>query len=226
MEQYQNPLFTIDNVLFTVAQGELKVLLVKRAIEPFIEQWSLPGGFVDPQLDANVEACARRKLQEKTGVAPSYLEQLKVFSGHKRDPRGFAVTLAFYALMGEQAAQSHIDTVHDAKWLPVHQLMNYQLAFDHQAIIAEAVARLKQKALYSLVPVYCLPEQFTVTELMTVIEAIIERPIQRKSLMRRIEASDMFVAVDEKVSTGKRPAQLYQLKPDADIYLFERNLAD
>ena len=226
MEQYQNPLFTIDSVLFTVAQSELKVLLVKRAIAPFVDHWSLPGGFVDPLQDASVEACAMRKLQQKTGVAPSYLEQLKVFSGHERDPRGFAVTLAFYALIGEQATDSQIDTVQDAQWLPVKELEQHALAFDHQQIIAEAVARLKQKALYSLVPVYCLAPQFTVTELMQVIEAIIERPIQRKSLMRRIEASNMFETVDEKVSTGKRPAQLYQLKPDADIYLFERNLGE
>lgn len=225
MNTFENPLFTIDNVLFTVHQGVLKVLLTRRAIEPFIGDWALPGGYVDVKRDTSVEATALRKLREKTGVNPGYLEQLKVFSGRDRDPRGFSVTLAYYALIGYQDAASHIETVSEADWVPVQALQNYQLSYDHADIVLEAAERLKQKALYSLVPVYCLSELFTISELKAVIEAIIQKPIQRKSLIRRVEASGMFEELQEKAATGKRPAQLYRVKEGAEIYHFERNLS-
>ena len=199
--------------------------MVKRAIEPFKGHWSLPGGYVDLDKDTNVEATALRKLKDKTGVAPNYLEQLKVFSGKERDPRGYSVSLVFYALIGFQDASSHINTVHEANWLPVSELSQFSLAYDHATMVADAFERLQQKALYSLVPVYCLSELFTISDLKQVTEAIIQKPLQRKSLIRRIEASGMFEEVEEKQATGKRPAQLYRIKQGAQLHHFERNLA-
>jgi hypothetical protein len=62
-------------------------------------------------------------------------------------------------------------------------------------------------------------------QLKNVIETIIEKEIQRKSLMRRIESSDMFEFVDEKVQSGGRSAQLYKAKKDVNMAHFERNLS-
>ena len=84
--QFKNPLFTVDSVLFTVVESVLKVLMVKRANEPFDGSWGLPGGFVDVDQDDNTDMTARRKLVEKTELSPRYLEQLQVFSGTSRDP--------------------------------------------------------------------------------------------------------------------------------------------
>lgn len=221
----KSPLLTIDNVLFTVQDDSLKVLLVKRSIEPFIGQWSLPGGIVDPEKDNSTEDTALRKLSEKSGIKPNYLEQLETFSGPDRDPRGFTVTIVYFALIGFQQTSIHIDTVEDASWVAVNELDQVNLAFDHKHIIDVALERLRQKTLYSMVPVFCLPELFTISELKKVIETIIEKPIQRKSLMRRVEASEMFEELEEKVATGKRMAQLYKLKDDFNIVNFERNLS-
>ena len=95
--EYKNPLFTVDSALFTVKDGALKVLMVKRANEPFIGRWGLPGGFVDVDTDDSVSMTALRKLKEKTSVAPQYLEQLHTYSGINRDPRGFSITLVYFA---------------------------------------------------------------------------------------------------------------------------------
>ena len=105
------------------------------------------------------------------------------------------------------------------------QIDQLNLAFDHHKIINVALERLRQKTLYSMVPVFCLPTLFTISDLKQVIETIIEKPIQRKSLMRRVEASGMFEEVDEKAATGKRMAQLYKLKDNFNIVNFERNLS-
>jgi 8-oxo-dGTP diphosphatase len=225
INQFKNPLFTVDSVLFTVVESELKVLMVKRANEPFAERWGLPGGFVDVDKDDNTDMTARRKLTEKTGLSPSYLEQLQVFSGINRDPRGFSVTSAYYALVAHQPVKPSINTVEQAKWISLFGLKSLAVAFDHKYIIDIAHKRLQQKALYSMVPVYCCPEQFTVGQLKDVIETIIEKEIQRKSLMRRIDSSGMFEFVDEKVNSGGRSAQLYKTKKDVSMAHFERNFS-
>ncbi|MGK0272552.1 MAG: 8-oxo-dGTP diphosphatase [Cocleimonas sp.] len=225
INQFKNPLLTVDSVLFTVNNGSLKVLMVKRANQPFIGYWGLPGGFVDIDIDETTDKTALRKLKEKTSIEPLYIEQLQAFSSKDRDPRGFSVTLVYFALIAEQDVSSHIDTVEDVQWIDVNQLKNLSIAFDHQYIIEQAKLRLQQKTLYSMVPVYCLPEYFTVGQLKTVIETIIEKTIQRKSLIRRIEASEMFATIDEKVKSGGRLAQLYKIKPDVNIVNFERNLS-
>lgn len=224
ISQYKNPLFFIDNVIFTVHNDALKVLLVKRADQPFINNWALPGGFVDVELDKNTDATAIRKLKDKTGVTPQYLEQLSTFSGKSRDPRGFSVTLAYYALVPYQEVAAHIASVEDVKWVNVNDVSKLNIAFDHHDIINKANERLKQKSYYSMVPVYCLPCHFTVSQLKMVIETIIGKSIQRKSLVRRIEAASIFETVEKKIKSGGRLAQQYKLIKNADIVNFERNM--
>lgn len=223
-EVYVNPMFTVDSVLFTVVDETLKVLLVKRAIDPFKGRWAIPGGFIDMAQDDNTDMTAKRKLSDKTGVVPKYLEQLRTFSGLNRDPRGFTITLAYFALVPFEEAAPHIDTVDEANWVNVSDLDDTPVAFDHKEIIVIALERIQQKALYSMIPVYCCPEYFTVGQLKGVIEAIIDKPLQRKSLMRRIESSGMFESVDQKVQSGGRKAQLYKLISNVDVVHFERNL--
>ena len=224
INQFKNPLFTVDSVLFTVVDNSLKVLVVKRANEPFIGRWGLPGGFVDVDNDDNTDMTAKRKLVEKTGLSPRYLEQLQVFSGISRDPRGFSVTSAYYALVAHQPVDTQIETVEQAKWVSLSELSSMAVAFDHKHIIDIAHKRLQQKALYSMVPIYCCPKEFTVGQLKNVIETIIDKDIQRKSLMRRIEASGMLEDVDQKMQSGGRLAQLYTLKKNVSMTHFERNL--
>lgn len=222
---FKQPLFSVDAVLFSIVDNQLSVLLVDRAIVPYKGCWALPGGYVNVDIDSCTDSTARRKLKEKTGVEPPYLEQLQSFSGVDRDPRGYSVTLAYYALVGYQLVSSNIDTVEDAQWWSIDSLVELNLAFDHQFIIEKALYRVQQKSLYSMLPVYCLAKQFTIAQLKMAIEVIIGKSIQRKSLIRRIEASDMFEIVDEKIASGGRLAQLYQLRNGVDLISFERNFS-
>ena len=70
---------------------------------------------MDVDSDTNTDVTALRKLEEKTSVAPQYLEQLRAFSGIDRDPRGFSVTLVYFALIAAQDVSSHIDTIDDVQ---------------------------------------------------------------------------------------------------------------
>lgn len=102
------PLVTVDLVILTVRQASLEVLLVRRPErygEPFPGVWALPGGFVDVARDADLEACARRKLADKTGLRSPYLEQLGAFGSRERDPRGWSVTQVYFALVPAAAME-------------------------------------------------------------------------------------------------------------------------
>lgn len=222
--RFPSPLVTVDSVLFTLHQHSLCVLLVERAAPPQQGLWGLPGGFIDMQQDDGTRATALRKLTEKTGIVPSWLEELGTVSGPGRDPRGWSLTVAWFALIAWEDCEPHIATVSDARWVPVEQLGDYALAFDHGDIIQMALSRLRQKTMYSLLPVYALPACFTHGQLQEATEIILGQPIQRKSLIRRFEASGMFEETGESAATGARKARLWRRKPGVDIHLFSRNL--
>ncbi len=221
------PLLTVDPVLFTYHEQQLNVLLVKRTQFPDKNCWGLPGGFVDLAQDQDLEATARRKLQEKTGVIPPYLEQLYTVGNTTRDKRGWAVTVAYTALIAYQTCEIHIDTVSDARWFPVTQAQSLTLAFDHAAIIDYARERLRQKALYSIVPAYALPPTFTLTELQHLHEVLIGKTLQKKSFRRRIEQAALLIDTGLKHSDqAGRPAALYRMQTHAGDFTFVRNLEE
>ncbi len=225
--RFDAPIVTIDTVLFTYHEGQLKVLLVQRSNHPDKGRWGLPGGFIDLQQDSTLEEAALRKLQEKTSVEPPYLEQLYTFGGASRDKRGWSLTVCYTALIAYQACETHISSVTDAQWVAFDQLERLPMAFEHLDIIHFARERLKQKALYSIVPAYALPETFTLPELQRIHEVLLGKPIQKKSFRRRIEQADLLIDTGEKRSEGGgRPATLYRMKEESGRYTFVRNLEE
>src|SRR2546429_6743361 len=95
--QYPRAALTVDCVVFGFDEGELKVLLIERALQPFKGRWALPGGFV--RVDETLDEAARRELQEETGLKNVFLEQLYTFGALNRDPRERIVSVAYYALV-------------------------------------------------------------------------------------------------------------------------------
>lgn len=75
---YDRPSFSVDLVIFTAHEAQLQVLLVK-ARRASLQGccWALPGGFLDLHRDSTLQACAERKLLEKTRRQNAYLEQLQ-----------------------------------------------------------------------------------------------------------------------------------------------------
>ena len=90
--EYPHPAVTVDIIIFTIRDNELKLLLIRRALEPFKGKWALPGGFI--HMDEDLETAARRELEEETGVKDVFLEQLYTYGIPERDPRERVITLA------------------------------------------------------------------------------------------------------------------------------------
>jgi 8-oxo-dGTP diphosphatase len=85
--EYPRPSLTVDCILFGFDDGELKVLLIQRASDPFKGLWAFPGGFLDME-DPTIEFAAKRELEEETGLKNVFMEQLYTFGDEGRDPRG------------------------------------------------------------------------------------------------------------------------------------------
>ncbi len=223
-KDFDAPNVCVDSVLFTYHQQQLKVLMVNRANHPDKGLWGLPGGFVNFKKDQNLEDTALRKLAKKTGVKPHYLDQLQTVGNNYRDKRAWSITVCYTALIAHQYCEVHINSVSDAKWLTLEEVQAMTLAFDHQQLIETARQRLVQKALYSIVPAFVLPEAFTLPELQHVHEVILGKSLQKKSFRRRIEQAELLIDTGEKQGANGRPAILYKLKPNAGQHTFIRNL--
>jgi ADP-ribose pyrophosphatase YjhB (NUDIX family) len=226
---FPRPLASVDVAVFSARAGLLQVLLVKRPLgaeEPFPGFWALPGGFVDTVKDSSLESCAKRKLQEKTGVEASYLEQLGSWGGSSRDPRGWSATHVYFALMSADDVELRPGgNAGDSRWFAVEgQRVKEKLAFDHAEILKAAIARLRSKVEYTSLPAFLMPHEFTLTELQKIYETLLGRPIEKKSFRTRILATDLLEEVARRKAGANRPAQLYRLRNRRVPLFFTRAL--
>ncbi|MES9872918.1 MAG: NUDIX domain-containing protein [Candidatus Sedimenticola sp. PURPLELP] len=211
--EYPHPAVTTDVVVFTIREQRLQLLLVKRGSEPFKGHWALPGGFVD--IDEDLEACAKRELQEETGVSGVYLEQLYTFGKPDRDPRERVISIAYYALVASEKLELRAASdATDAAWFPLEQLP--ELAFDHNRVIEIAHERLVSKLGYSTIAFQFMPEQFTLSELQRVYEILRNEPLDKRNFRKWISTLDQIEETGEQRRTGNhRPAKVYRIKhPD------------
>jgi 8-oxo-dGTP diphosphatase len=222
---FPRPFTTVDVLIFTVIADALKVLLVQRPSggdEPYPGAWALPGGFVNVDVDADLEACARRKLLEKTGVASPYLEQLGSWGGAARDPRGWSATHAYFALIASHGVvPAKGANAADVAWFDVDdaQLARKKLAFDHAAILRAGVERLRSKVEYTSLPAYLLAEPFTLPQLQRTYEIVLGRPVDKSGFRTRMLAADFLAEVGIVESDSNRPPMGYRLK-DRDAPVF------
>jgi len=224
--RYEKPSFTVDLVIFTVRDEHLHALLVKRAEPPFKGCWALPGGFLDLRRDASVDACAARKLVEEAGVRAPYLEQLRTYGSRDRDPRDWAATTVYFALMASESVRL-LGNQEDARWVRVRgDGVGFELGFDHARILADAVERLRSKLEYTHIAVHLLPEEFTLPELQRIYEIILQQPLDKSSFRRRVMQADMLEELPGKQRDGSgRPAQLYRFRDYDRQTFFPRSIS-
>jgi 8-oxo-dGTP diphosphatase len=207
---YPHPAVTTDIVIFSIREQMLKLLLVRRAREPFAGTWALPGGFVG--IDEDLEACALRELEEETGVTGVYLEQLHTCGSPRRDPRERVISVAYYSLIPSD--RLHVRSASDAKavaWFTLDSLPS--MAFDHAEIVAMAHQRLVAKLDYSTIAFQFMPEEFTLSELQTVYEIILGEPLDKRNFRKRVLALERIEKTGQLRRNGNhRPACLYRPK--------------
>jgi len=198
-------ILTVDAVLLTLVDDELQVALFRRESEPFNGQWALPGGYIHEQEDDSAKAAAARVLLAKVGIESPYLEEFGTFSGPARDPRGWSLTVVYYALVPATVVSSAIGL------FPVSALPN--LPFDHGAIIAGVVERVRSKAGYSSLPVHLCPPEFTIPQLHAVYEAVLGEKLNIANFRRKLDDLAVLEEIPGAMrAVGRsRPGQLYRV---------------
>lgn len=227
MKSFPRPLATVDVAIFSIRGDELCLLLVRRPEgpdEPFPGQWALPGGFIDTARDADLEACAMRKLAEKTGFRAPYLEQVGSWGSAKRDPRGWSVTHLYFALVPPDAA---LPEGSGAQWHPAHgDGVGVRLAFDHKQLVRAALNRLRNKVEYTSLPVYLVSEPFTLGELQRAFEIVLDRPVNKAAFRTRVLSAGLVESTGEFRAGPTRPAELYRaVRGAGEITFFPRTFS-
>ncbi len=222
-DDYPRPSVTVDIVIFTVLDGDLKLLLIQRGEPPFEGRWALPGGFVrvgDAMADRGegLDEAAARELAEETGLpeGSAYLAQLHCFGAPDRDPRMRVITVAYYALVRPDLVplvQAGSDA-REARWFSVaEEVKPDRLAFDHAEILEVAVERLRQQLEMAPIAFELVPATFTIAELRAVHEAVMGVTYDpgnfRRRFMRMI-TDGIIEQAPGKRPTGTKPAKVYR----------------
>lgn len=217
------PHLAVDLVLMTIDDDALHVLMMERSAPPFAGQLVLPGGFVHPH--ETLDDTARRVLAEKVTITGLAVEQLYTFSAPERDPRGWVVSAAYFALVPYERLFEAAGEREDLRLVRV-AAEDAQLTFagkaiepgfDHGEIIGFTLARLRGKLDWSMVAFALLPERFTLLELQRVHELILgqslNKPHFRKKVLAQTFADGRHLAATGEFTRGRRhrPAELYQL---------------
>lgn len=203
---YPHPAVATDCVVFGFDGRDLKVLLIRRGVEPYKDMWAFPGGFM--RMDETAEQCAVRELREETGLVLTNVRQLGAFSGVNRDPRERIVSIAFYAL----ARQSDVhggDDAAGARWWPIGDIP--QLAFDHDYILRQAMQRIRQDIHFEPVGFGLLADEFTVADLQRLYECILGVHFDRRNFYRKMLQTGILQEVDEDDARAERIRYVHNL---------------
>ena len=206
-KKYTFAVIATDVVIFTIQDGQLKVLLIQMKKVPFTGQWAIPGGLVKP--DESVDNSARRQLVSKTGVSDIYLEQLYTFGEVNRDPFGRVVSVAYFALIPYGGFRLKTTKEYEGvDWFGIKMLPG--LAYDHAEIISSAVERLKSKLAYTNIVYSLLPNEFALGELQQLYEIILDKKFDRRNFRRKILSLNLLKKLGKKRGgDANRPAELY-----------------
>lgn len=205
-----NPiLVAVDNIIFgfDTKEEKLKVLLFKRLVEPLAGQWSLIGSFVQDGQDLIV--AATDVLYQLTGLKDIYLQQLKTYGKHDRDPGERVISVAYYSLIRLQEDNAQLREQHDSFWFELDNVP--ELILDHGTMLNDAIDHIKTTARRSPIGFELLPKKFTLRQFKVLYEQIFRQTIDDRNFRKKILATELLIKMEEKdKSTSKKGAFLYQ----------------
>jgi len=202
--------FSIDCVIFGFESGELKILLIERNEEPFKDWLALPGYIVEQ--DESIDDAAERILYELTGLRDLHMEQFHTFGEVNRHPQGRVITVAYYALIrinGQKELRPVTQFARKAFWHPVSELP--KLAFDHSEIFKTGFNKIRRRLNYQPIAFELLPEKFTLTQLQSLYEAILNKKLDKRNFRKKMLSYGFLKELDEKQKgVSYRAAKLYK----------------
>lgn len=183
---------------------KLKILLIQRDLDSdrFPGYWAFPGGFLNEH--ETLDQCAERELREETHILNErvHIKQLKAYYTPGRDPGGWIPTVAYYALVNEKVLTGFKadDDAVDARLFTIEEAMSKKLAFDHNDILKDAVQKIQDIMVQTNIAKEFLPEEFTLSELLQVIETVVPHfKVDRSNFSRRLVSTKNRKGIIEEV---------------------------
>lgn len=193
----------VDCIIFGFLEGELKILLMRRDLEPKKDQWSLVGGFVNE--DETLHQAAERVLYDMTGLKNIYMEQLNSFSEVDRDEEARVISTPFYALI--KIENLYFSSEYRAQWFSI---TNYpRPIFDHEDMIQYALRKMRHHAQTEPIGFALLPEKFTMPQLRTLYESIYQQPFDKRNFSKKMISLGLLDRLDEKEFNSSKKGAYY-----------------
>jgi 8-oxo-dGTP diphosphatase len=187
-------LLAVDCIIFGFDGEVLKILLIKRGFQPEKGNWSLMGGFVQP--DESLDQSANRILKQLTGLEGVYLEQLYSFGQPQRDPIERTVSVAYFALVDIHKYETQISDDYQAEWFQLKRAP--KLIFDQQEMVEQARKRIRYKAAMHPILFELLPTKFTIPQLQTLYESVFNTTIDKRNFSKRVLATGLLIKLTDK----------------------------
>jgi 8-oxo-dGTP diphosphatase len=204
-KSHQKILVAVDCIIFGFDGTQLKALLIKRGFEPEKGKWSLMGGFVGKQ--ENADEAAIRVLYQLTGMSNIYMEQLHTFTDVNRDAAGRVISIAYFALINIADYSEQLQLEHEAKWFPLDKIP--ALIFDHKRMVIKAKELLRQKVVNHPIGFELLPSKFTLPQLQSLYEAIYEAPLDKRNFTKKMLSLGILNKLNEKDKLSSRKGAFY-----------------
>lgn len=210
---YQNNLIETLISVFTVENGYLKVLLLRKKTEPYKGYWIIPENILynDETLKQNISTV----LNEKLGLPDILVEQCYTFSNLNRYPKKRVLAVSYYGLIDSQSVhlkmQNHSN--YEYAWFEVDQLP--KLGYDHEKVLQKTLKEVKKILLEKDILFYLFPSDFTIPELHRMYEQVLDKKIDRRNFRKKMFNLNILKETGDKTETGSgRPAKLYRFKKD------------
>lgn len=203
----------VDVAALAIADGRLTLLLVEPDDATQADRWSLPGRRV--RDDESLDATALRALAESIGTEEPavLLEQLRTYGEPTRDPHARVVSVAYLALAARPLAPSATRRTTVVPAADAAAWADGGFAYDHAAIVQDALERLRAKLEYTSLATALLEQPFTMGELRAVYEAVWDVELDPANFRRKVVSTAGFVRAAEGTArpgpSGGRPARRY-----------------
>ncbi len=208
-ERYKNQGIHLISAIFTVKNGEFKVLLINRKNDPYKGKWALVGGAL--YNDETIEDGLNREVFEKTGLKNISFVHSGIYSRVDRAPVVRMLGLSYVAVIDSEKVEVVRETVHtnNAEWCPIEKLP--EMAFDHEEIIKDAVKFLKAHIEDSVIYKNLFPKEFTLPELHKAFENMLGKELDRRNFRKKLLADGKIVdTMKYQIVPNKKPSKLYK----------------
>lgn len=216
---YDRHYVALDCIIFGFEEGELKLLLLKRKLEPLKGEWSLMGGFLEKT--ESLDDGARRILHQLTGLHNIYMEQLYAFGDINRDSGERTISVAYYALIKVDKNDKKLAESYGAQWVSINKVP--KLIFDHNQMVIKALNTLRSKIVRKPIGFELLPEKFTLPQLQSLYEAINQEQLDKRNFRKRILEIGLLYKLDEKdKESSKKGAYYYKFNKEKYLLYTEQ----